>query len=127
MPAAPDSQIPAGGNRLAEIELEGKDIGSVHVLVPLLGDLRNLTALKTLGVTLRARVPREGTFGDGEWERVDALLEPLLAGVRVNLCAAFDAQAEQMEARDVDAVRSHLPVLSSRGILHVYQKSRSRE
>ncbi|KAJ6472046.1 hypothetical protein C8R45DRAFT_1104255 [Mycena sanguinolenta] len=95
--------IPGGENRLTDIELEAIDVDSIPVLVPMLGDLRNLTALKTLGVTLRARGRREGAFAHGQWERVDALLEPLLAGVQVNLFAKSDAHAKQMK-EDHDAI-----------------------
>ncbi|KAJ6472049.1 hypothetical protein C8R45DRAFT_1013871, partial [Mycena sanguinolenta] len=119
----PDPQIMAGENSLTSVEFEVDDIHSLLVLVPLLGDLGNLTALKTVGVKFQHWL-KDHIFEDrGEWEELDGLLEPLATGIQVDVYATFDPDTTLLAARDVAVIKSHLPKLSNREKSHVYHNS----
>ncbi|KAF7371190.1 hypothetical protein MSAN_00754500 [Mycena sanguinolenta] len=121
----PDPQILAGGNCLNSIDFEADDLNSILTFVPLLGDLHNLTTLKTIRITLQHKLSRAHTSKNAEWDRLDQLLESLPTGIRVDIYAAFDRHATVMDAPDVDAIKNRLPMLGNRGALHVYQNPRA--
>ncbi|KAJ6472047.1 hypothetical protein C8R45DRAFT_1013866 [Mycena sanguinolenta] len=119
----PDPQIMAGENSLTSVNFEVDDIQSLLVLVPLLGDLGNLTALKTVGLKFQQRLG-DFTFEDrGEWEELDGLLEPLATGIQVDVYATFDPDITLLAAHDVAETKMHLPKLSNREKFHVYHNS----
>ncbi|KAF7348012.1 hypothetical protein MSAN_01753400 [Mycena sanguinolenta] len=121
----PDPQIMAGQNSLNCIEFEVDKLHAILTFVSLLGDLRNLTALKIVKITFQHRLYREDIIEDAEWDRLDEVLQSLPTGVPVDVCAAFDRHVTVMDGPDVDAIKNRLPRLANRGTLHVYQNPRT--
>ncbi|KAF8210792.1 hypothetical protein K438DRAFT_98188 [Mycena galopus ATCC 62051] len=119
----PNPQMMAGKNYLDHLDLEVNEIDAVVTLIPLLGDLENLTALKTIRITLNRSLDGDSISEDEEeWEQLDALLKRLCSGVQVEIYAAFDLL--DIDTDYVGAVKKQLPLLSSRGTLHVYHNPR---
>ncbi|KAJ6471921.1 hypothetical protein C8R45DRAFT_936586 [Mycena sanguinolenta] len=113
-----DPRIMAGDNSLTSIDFEVDEFDSLPILVPLLGDLRNLTALKTVGITFRHRLYREHMSDNALWDWLDKFLESLPASIRVDVYAAFDGHATVMDVSDVDSIKKRLPsCISSTPIL----------
>ncbi|KAJ6472063.1 hypothetical protein C8R45DRAFT_1013919 [Mycena sanguinolenta] len=114
----PDTEVLAGANGLTCIDLEVNDIDSLLAVVPFLGDLRNLTALEAIGIAIHRRLDPVRTFANGQWERLDALLELLPVDTQVHVGVAFDTRLS--EACDVAEIKYHLPVLSNREHFYVH-------
>ncbi|KAF8210762.1 hypothetical protein K438DRAFT_2011308 [Mycena galopus ATCC 62051] len=109
----PNPRMMAGKNYLDHLDLEVNEIDAVVTLIPLLGDLENLTALKIIRITLNCSLNRDGISEDEEeWEQLDALLKRLCSGVQVEIHATFDLL--DIDTDYVDAVKKQLPLLSSR-------------
>ncbi|KAJ6451310.1 hypothetical protein C8R45DRAFT_946317 [Mycena sanguinolenta] len=106
-----------GDHYLNGINFEVNELGSILKLVPLLGDLRNLTAWEIMEITLHHTLNAREM---DKWEQLDGLLEPLPSAIQVHICVAFDFQAQGIHPRDVEAIKARLPVLSNRRTLHVH-------
>ncbi|KAJ7204855.1 hypothetical protein B0H12DRAFT_1330521 [Mycena haematopus] len=115
-----DPRMMEGGTHLTYIHLELKEIFSLLLLVPTLGDLENLTALKTMRITLGCCIDADDLSVHDEWEQLDALLHPLPSAVQVEIYADLSSFAIPI---GVDAVKRRLPLLSNRGTLQVGHSS----
>ncbi|KAJ7204857.1 hypothetical protein B0H12DRAFT_467777 [Mycena haematopus] len=116
-----DPRMMEGGTHLTCIDFDVDDMSALLKLVPLLGDLENLTALKTMRITLEycADAAEDDIFVD-EWGQLDALLRPLPSAVQVEIYADISP----FDIPDVvDAVKRRLPLLSNRGTLQVEDSS----
>jgi hypothetical protein len=113
-------------NNLTSLDFEVPVIDSVVALIQLLGDLGNLKVLKTLKIILHHSLDLmdEKKNEREEWKALDTLLLPLPSSVEVEIHAAFGSSKKHMNALDVDIVKKYLPLLSDRGMLHVYRNPR---
>ncbi|KAF8209221.1 hypothetical protein K438DRAFT_1960950 [Mycena galopus ATCC 62051] len=106
------------------------EVDAIHALLPLippLGDLRTLKALKTIRIALCNGITAK-RIHKGQWEQFDALLQPLPNGVTVEIYAAsgpfWHEAVDAVRAEDLDLIKQYLPLLSRRGTLHVYPNPR---
>lgn len=88
----------------------------------MLGDLKNLTTLKTLRITLVWGL--EDTDGPDQWSELDELLQQALpGGVQVEVYATFGDAPGRMDKEDVERVEEWMPLLAGSGALHVYRNT----
>ncbi|KAJ7841189.1 hypothetical protein B0H14DRAFT_1049988 [Mycena olivaceomarginata] len=118
----PDPKTMAGAAHLHLVEIEAEQIWAVDTFIPVLGDLKNLTALKTLRITLVWGL--EDTDGPDQWSELDELLQQALpGGVQVEVYATFGDAPGRMDKEDVERVEEWMPLLAGSGALHVYRNT----